>query len=315
MTMGMHFAALAFLVLAPGAYAATTSINVYAFDRVDNIEIDADDPPAVVGGAGSVSDAAATMLSSAYGTAQLGSLRLFALGTGTYHGSDAHFSFDHAVVGQAEASGAWSDDITVTAPGLAGTSGQIVGALRVGGALSVFTNAVSSFNGQALQSANWGLSVDPSVDFGSENSVGGSVSQSSAYDSESMTDYIEAATSGDTGFPIDYQVRIPFTFGVPVSLEIAGSALAFGDGRGLPIGVRCGGTSDLGSTLAWSGVVDVVDGEGTSVVGYTVNSTGGWMTLPEPGTGLASLVAIACLGVVSVRRRNLHRDSVSHRVA
>lgn len=108
-------------------------------------------------------------------------------------------------------------------------------------------------------------------------------------------------------------LNIPFTFGVWSEFYLgAYSHVRVGGAAGWGQSIDHEGESDFSHTLSWGGITDVLDANGNSVSGWTVESLPGvdlrtpaWdvpaTTVPEPATW--ALMAVGLVGILLVARR------------
>lgn len=187
----------------------------------------------------------------------------------------------------------WRDTVTISAPGLTGTTGYFVPRI------SFLTSLAGDADGEDLPLESWS-------EAGALLSFDGGVPGSRQQRSRTLRDY---AGDGDqvVGDPFGTWVLqpVPFLFGTPFPLSLqldagiftrtveAGSTEAFV------------GTEDPPGfiTARWRGISAVLDASESPVPVYTVTAESGFDYVPEPGAGALGCAAAGALGALRHRRR------------
>lgn len=211
-----------------------------------------------------------------------GFARLDAIAIARVHGEGRSDADVHA-------GAAFSDVITISAPGLNGTTGSMLLGVFVDGALSTANGgnnaAVSSYAfGGAVAYAGGGREV---------------LVQSPGFGDINPAETLDEEFLGDV---------VSFVFGQPFPfffrLEVEGEATASVSEPGH--GVVATFVGDFGHTMTWAGVLDLRDASGTPVVDFDVTSDSGTnyrdriVPVPEAGSALPVLAGLA---VLAWRRR------------
>lgn len=190
------------------------------------------------------------------------------------------------------------DDITFTAPGLAGQAGFASGSMFMTGLLEV--SSLDPSVGSAR--ASWDLSA--------EFLRGGRILASNA-----ASGILQLGSQGQTGVPNVGQVfdlRMPVVFGQAsqLLLRLTTSASAIARPAGAPgsptqlVPVVSEASSLFSNTVRWQGIASVTLADGTPVEGWSAIGASGidyGRVVPEPGTLL--LTSLGTLGLAFWRAR------------
>lgn len=195
----------------------------------------------------------------------------------------------------ASGNGAWHDTLTIVNPGLTGTQGTFRPRLRITGLVTGSSSGVDRMLSSYVES---GFGVDVVV----STSNGGTFQQ--RYGGCRNLSPTGSGPCADYGDPFGLWTLDPvaFAFGTPFNVDVTASAGVF-------LRTVEGGTGDasanLGSTIAWEGITQVLDANGVPVTDFAVVSLTGTdyaTVVPEPSTG--SLVAAGVTWLGKLRRRS-----------
>jgi hypothetical protein len=207
---------------------------------------------------------------------------------------------DASAAGQAETGGpvtmqsnaiaSFGDDVTIHPPGpsLFAQPGTLVARVELAGHGSVFAGAGVTFASRA--------SYTLGLDFSS--------CLPCAFDR-----YGEWYDFGDgsIGFVGDLPAAlvttpVPFTFGAPFHLDVSLSLFAQAAAAEEPVVSEA--SVDFGGSVRWGGILEVRDGKGDLVSGFSVSSASGTdyaQPVPEPDAGLLAPAALALVATLARR--------------
>jgi hypothetical protein len=186
--------------------------------------------------------------------------------------------------------------------GLTGMAGTMVVPLLVSGGVSLdagFYNPVTFANTNGRASVGFsatGLSSNPDC-------------ANVAQQCRDITSDFQGTVVKGNGVAGTWMVHIPFTFGFWSAYYLSAiSQVRVGGNAGWGQSVDHEGESDFSHTLRWGGISDVLDANGNSVTGWSVQSLPGVdlttpATVPEPATWALLAAGLGMLSAVSRRRR------------
>jgi hypothetical protein len=207
----------------------------------------------------------------------------------------------------AAARASWTDHVTFTAPGLAGTRGTVRVRLDLSGGLR--TEVAGDGRGSDDSNvADTGWSAALTLGRG----VGHSQQRSASCTARLGTGCVPLPGSDPLGRWISEPIEI--VFGWPTELTVQLDA-------GVYLQTRLSGTtravSDLSHTLAWGGIAELLDAQGAPVGGWSVSSASGtdWSlpvaVVPEPRAALLLAFGLGVLGAVLRRQSAALRRAAS----
>ena len=206
------------------------------------------------------------------------------------------------VYSSAEARGGFSDQFTVSAPGLLGTAGTMTVAFVISGAPSHSGGPVPNLDGQG-----WGSIMSWKAAFnllGNDHAVRWEGNRSYSLDA------FNSVTDGTANFGTQ-SFTLPIVFGERLDLSFSGTVEARAGASSTIAGVAATldafGSMDLGNTIAWGGITDLRDANGVAVTAFDAisgdtgfNYAQAYVAVPEPG---AFAMVVAGVLVLVARRR------------
>jgi len=199
------------------------------------------------------------------------------------------------------AAAAFSDVLTISAPGLAGTRGTARLGADVEGGLSAANSVLPSTPVSAY--AYGGVLLHTWVD-GDRSTSGTAYTIGMIGERETHVSWPACCgiSPGETiqtfaGIDVSFEFGTPFSFGF--AIEIEGTANADVDAPGWSTVATFVG--DFGGTATWAGILDLRDENGAPVPGFEVTSLSGTdyrdaiVPVPEAGTALPVVAGLAAL--------------------
>jgi hypothetical protein len=197
------------------------------------------------------------------------------------------------------AAAAFSDTLTISAPGLAGTRGTVRLGVDVEGGLSAADSVLP--NQPVSAYAFGGVLLHTWVD-GDRSANGTAFTIATDLERETHVSWPACCglNGGETiqthaGFGVSFEYGTPFAFGF--AIEIEGTANADVDAPGWSTVATFVG--DFGGTATWAGIFDLRDEAGAPVPQFEVTSLSGTdyrgAIVPEPGAALSVYAAVVAL--------------------
>ncbi len=204
----------------------------------------------------------------------------------------------------ADAVGGFSDDVLLSAPGLAGARGRLRFSMAVDGSMAA--NHVSP---HAAASASWQLTAT------TYNTVNGRLRLlGSAEAGSKLENFYDWGITGVPAVDGFYQFELPVVFGEPLvfTLNLRARASASGWRGGLATEpayntpVQSEAAASFGNTALWHGIDALTLADGTAVPGWTVSAASGFnyaQPVPEPSLWALLLAGLGGVGWVARRQR------------
>jgi hypothetical protein len=194
---------------------------------------------------------------------------------------------------QSNSMASFGDDVTIHPPdpSLFAQPGTLVARVELAGHGSVFAGAGVSFASRT--------SYTLGLDFSS--------CLPCAFDR--YGEWYDFGGDGEIGFIGDppaalVTTPVPFTFGAPFHLDVSLSLFAQAAAAEEPVVSQA--SVDFGGSVRWGGILEVRDGEGELVSGFSVSSASGTdyaQPVPEPDAGLLAPAALALVATLARRAR------------